>query len=92
MKEFWRLLFAPCSEISRHTSMHLDQELPWAHRVAIGLHYCYCKACRRYRRQIRFIREAFRALVDKAPPADALADLSLPPDARERIKHAIRQR
>ena len=72
--------------------MRLDRELPRAHRVAIGFHYWYCKACRRYRRQIRFIREAFRALVDETPPADALADVSLPPDARERIKHAIRQR
>lgn len=92
MKEFLRLLFAPCSEISRHTSISMDHELPRAQRAAIRVHHCYCKACRRYRRQIRFIREAFLTLRDGAPPTDALAEVSLPPDARARIKQALRQR
>ena len=91
MSEFLRLLFAPCSEISRHASISMEHELPRAHRIAIGFHCWYCKACRRYRRQIRFIREALRAFVDGGPPPDALAGLSLPPDARERIRRAIRE-
>jgi hypothetical protein len=63
----------------------------WARRFAVGFHIWYCKACRRYRRQIRFIREAFLAFMDGDAPADAHADVSLPPDARERILHAIRE-
>ena len=89
MKESLRLLFAPCSEISRQTSMRLDHELPRAHRAAIGVHYLYCKACRRYRRQIQFMRKALRQLVAGTLPADVLADFSLSPDARERIKRSV---
>ncbi|MHC4066698.1 MAG: hypothetical protein ACYSUI_19655 [Planctomycetota bacterium] len=92
MKEFLRLLFAPCSDISRHATISMDHELPRAHRVVVGFHIWYCNSCRRYRRQIRFIREAFLAFMDGAAPADAHADVSLPPDARERIRHAIRER
>ena len=60
MVEFLKLLFAPCSEISRRTSMLLDEDCPRAHRWAIHFHHVYCSACRRYRRQIRFIRQAMQ--------------------------------
>jgi hypothetical protein len=89
MKEFFRLLFAPCSEIGRHTSMAMDRELPRAHRIAIGVHYLYCVACRRYRRQIKLIREALRRLASDTLPEDALVDVSLPPAARDRIKRSL---
>lgn len=92
MKEFLRLLFAPCTEISRHTSMAMDCDLPRAHRVAIGVHYLYCTACRRYRRQIKLIREALQRLASDTLPEDALVAVSLPPAARDRIRRSLGDR
>ena len=89
MKQFLRLLFAPCSEISQRTSMGLDTTLPRSHRVAIGLHYIYCTACRRYRRQIKFIRQALKRLDADALPDESLTELSLPAASRDRLKRFI---
>ncbi|MCP4250021.1 MAG: hypothetical protein GY778_23515 [bacterium] len=92
MKEFLRLLSAPCTEISRQTSRSLDEPLPRSHRVAIRIHYLYCTACRRYRRQIEKIRQALQAAATDEPGAEALSDLTLPPAARERIKRTLTHR
>lgn len=92
MLEFLRLLFAPCSEISQHTSRELDAELTRSERIAICLHGMYCAACRRYRRQIRELRrilqqeDAIRRLAD---PSTCPTCLSA--DARERLKKALSQ-
>ncbi len=86
---FLGLLFAPCSEISLQTSMSLDTKLPRSHRIAIALHCCYCKACRRYRHQIYILREFLRASGEKPPLADGLAGISMSADARERIRKSV---
>lgn len=87
--EFLRLLFAPCKEISRRTSLSLDQPIPRSHHVAIRIHYLYCTACRRYRRQIRFIRDALRRFETGAVPEEAFVELSLPADARTRLQRFV---
>ncbi|MCH7814419.1 MAG: zf-HC2 domain-containing protein [Planctomycetes bacterium] len=92
MTEFLRLLFAPCSEISRQTSRSLDEALPRSHRVAIRIHYLYCTSCRRYRQQIEQIRQALQAAATDQPGADALSDVTLSPAARERIKRSLTNR
>jgi hypothetical protein len=91
VKEFLRLLFAPCSEISLRASTAMDHDLPRSHRVAVSFHCLYCKACRRYRRQIRFMRAALWALVSDAPLARILPDVSLSPEARDRLRRSIRE-
>jgi hypothetical protein len=91
MREFLKLLFAPCSEIARRTSLSLDQKLPRSHRAAIRFHYLYCTACRRYRRQIKFMREVLRALAGGQLADEALGGLGLPQPVRERIKRALTQ-
>ncbi len=92
MKGFWKLLFAPCSEISRHTSMALDEDLSRAQRLAIRLHYLHCTACRRYRRQIRLIRDAMRQAGSGAEPDETKSDVTMPSETRGRIKRALSQR
>jgi predicted anti-sigma-YlaC factor YlaD len=87
---FLRLLFVPCDEIAHLASRALDAGLPRYQRVAIAIHFAYCKACRRYRRQMLLLRRALRAFVDdlhnvEVPPA-------LTPEARNRLKRALRQR
>ena len=91
MREFLRLLLAPCSEISRQNSRGLDGKLPWSHRLAIRIHHLYCKACRRYARQIRFLRDAISKLDQDILPEEFPADTALPPEARQRIKRALQK-
>jgi hypothetical protein len=85
VKEFLRLLFAPCDPIARLVSESLDRPLPRSHRIAVQLHLLYCSACRRYRRQIRLIREALRGEEASAETAPGLSA-----DARRRIEDTLR--
>ena len=91
MMQFLRLLFAPCSEISRHASLSLDTELPRSHRFAIRFHTLYCKACRRYRQHIQFIRQALRRITTGESPADVASSATLSPAARQRILHHLHE-
>lgn len=77
-----------CREASRAQSEQLDHPLPRATRIGLWLHLIICKWCRRYGKQIRFLRETAHEhpgeLTEAAPQ-----QLSAP--ARERIKERLRQ-
>lgn len=86
--EFWRLLNAPCSDMSALISRSMDERLTRRERFAAGLHLLYCRACARYRRQLRLIREAtarFRAEVEgrstDQPATAGEAAAGAPPDS-----------
>jgi hypothetical protein len=88
----WRLLNGPCHDMSALISKSLDQKLPFWERFAYKLHLLYCRACRRYVQQIRWLRTALRktkddieGAVEKLPP-DALT-----PQARARILNRLRK-
>ena len=85
----WRLLNLPCDEIVRLVSLSLDQELPRAERLAVKTHLVYCKACRRYRRQINALRQAVRRYVEQPPIHPATPGMSLSSEARDRIKRSM---
>lgn len=87
----WRILTLPCDESTRLMSASLDQELPWSERVAFRLHAIGCGSCRRFFRQIRFLRAA--AEKSRGGPNDAAgnASLTLSPEARQRIEQAMRE-
>lgn len=92
MKKFlriWRLLNLPCDEIVRLVSLSLDEELPRAERIAVKTHLIYCKACRRYRRQINSLRIAIRRYLEQPPMHPATSGMSLSPQARDRIKRSM---
>ena len=87
---FWSKLKAGCAnlspdcrEASRAQSEALDHPLPLTQRVGLWLHLLLCKWCRRYGKQIRFLRTAAHEhhdeLTDSAPQ-------KLSVSARERIK------
>lgn len=86
---FWRLLNAPCRDMAALISAAQDRNLPWPQRVAVTLHLSYCKACRRYRRQIRLIRETLREFVSDLESAEVLSGPALGPEARERIQRRL---
>jgi hypothetical protein len=94
--KFWNKIQSACAEISpncreavRAQSEALDHPLPPARRFGLWLHLLICKWCRRYGRQIRFLREAAHehdeTLAEGAPQ-------NLSPEARERIKQHLREK
>jgi hypothetical protein len=75
-----------CRTASRAQSEMLDRPLSPSTRAGLWLHLLICKWCRRYGKQIRFLREAARdhpdQLTGAAPPG-------LSAEARERIKRSL---
>ena len=107
IREFWRLLNLPCEDMTALISRAMDAELPFRERFAYKLHLLYCRACRRYLRQVRVLREQLgriRQALDldagdpvasslETAPLDG-ADPSgprLPEAARTRIRENIRK-
>jgi hypothetical protein len=76
-----------CKEISELVSDSLDRDLPWYQRLQVRVHLLMCRLCSRFRRHLLLLRQAARQLPleDAAEPG-----ASLSPEARERIKRAIR--
>ncbi len=83
----WRILTLHCDEAARLASGSLDRPLPGHDRLALRMHLLVCRSCRRHRRAILALREvAGRLGAEVDPPVP-----SLPDDARERIKKALRE-
>ncbi len=89
--EIWRLLNAPCQDMTRLASLAMDTELPFWERFAVNLHFSYCRACRRYKKHIRTLREAVLRVGGQLDDQDGRgAELS--PEARRRIADALSSR
>jgi predicted anti-sigma-YlaC factor YlaD len=76
-----------CKEVSLLISQSYDARLTWRQRMAVRMHLLVCEACRRFARQMQFLRRAARAFADR--PREAAAGLSR--DAHERIRNAMRE-
>src|SRR5579875_1791991 len=87
LKAIARLLNLTCEDVAALASQELDRELSRGERIALSLHVVYCRACRRYRLQVLLLRDALARL---ASSADGVGP-TLPPEARERIKRALRE-
>lgn len=75
-----------CKDASHLISKTQDHALTLRERWGLKLHLFICANCRRFERQMRFLRQAMRTLRDNILP-DGGADLS--PQARERIRRAL---
>jgi hypothetical protein len=84
--EWLRLLNAPCRDITALLSKSLDTRLPLRERFAARLHVLYCKACKRFKKQTIFLRQAMRAATDSAALAEKYR---LTAAARARIARAL---
>jgi hypothetical protein len=71
-----------CRHITRLLSDTLDRRLSWLERLAVGLHLCGCRPCRRFRRAIRWLHAAL-----PAAPSDA----RLSARARARFQRAVEE-
>jgi predicted anti-sigma-YlaC factor YlaD len=86
LKKSLSALSPNCREASRLQSEALDRPLSPIRKVGFNLHLLLCKWCRRYGKQIRFLRCAAH---DPAHEEQLLPPQTLSADARERIKRRI---
>lgn len=83
-----RNLSPTCRQASRLQSEQLDHPLPTSQRVGLRIHLLLCRWCRRYGRQLGFLRNAVRVQDENSHlPENA----TLSSDARERMKRAVRE-
>ena len=93
--EFWLGRRLPtCQELTPILSQSLERRLTLRERLTLRLHFLICVYCARYLKQLRFMRHAVRAREAQPLADDAAADAtpSLTPEARERIRRALRER
>jgi hypothetical protein len=76
-----------CRQASRLQSETLDHKLPVLQHLGLRIHLLLCKWCRRYGRQIRFLRAAAHEHPDELVEP---ARQKLPEAARERMKQRLR--
>ena len=83
-------LWASCEKVSLSESESLDRDRSGLERLMVNAHQLACPACRRFRRQVRLLDAALARIRARREAGDRLPGLFLPPDARERIKTALR--
>jgi hypothetical protein len=75
-------LFPSCAETARRLSEAQDHPLSLGARCGVTIHLFLCRFCRRYRRQLMFLRSAYQSLNTEL---DETSDVRLSPEARQRI-------
>jgi hypothetical protein len=84
------LLTMSCDQASRLLSDGQDQPLCLTERTALRLHLYICRACRRYRRQLRILRDLIDRWRKKCSRDDFGSD-ELSDEQRNRIRKALRE-
>ena len=82
----FRTLLPTCRQASRLQSDALDKPVSLSRRIGLRFHLLLCKWCRRYGKQIRFLRDAVHDHPDELTEA---APRRLSPEARERLKRSL---
>ena len=75
-----------CKAATRLQSEALDRKLPLRQRFGLRVHLLLCKWCRRYGKQIAFLRKAAHEHPDELPEP---VPQKLSDEARERIKQRL---
>lgn len=84
-----KVLSPCCRDAARLLSESMDRRLPLAERVGLRVHLLLCGLCRRYGRQLVFLRrlvDVFTKSVE-SPASPAASELS--PEARARIRERL---
>jgi len=66
----------------------MDKDLSFIMRSKLRIHYLMCSFCKRYMKQLKYIRQVSREFPEKI---GSVSDASLPADVKERMKAALRQ-
>ena len=83
------VLTLPCEGAAAVASELLDGGTTQAERCAWRLHLLGCAGCRRFNRQLKFLRRAMARLRKRSSDEDVSIVLLLPSEARERISAAL---
>ncbi len=86
-KAIRQILTLRCEEADRLMSDSLDRRLTWSERVALKGHVAVCRGCRRARQQLLILRQTIRKSLEIA---SAAGDEMLSPEARDRIRQALK--
>jgi hypothetical protein len=78
-----------CKEVTYLVSESLDRKLPFLQRMGIRMHLLMCRFCSRFRRQLLLIARVSQ--VHSTHTAQFEPSFTLSPEARSRIKRAMRQ-
>ena len=78
-----------CREVTRLVSESLDRKMTLGERIGIKMHLWMCKLCPEVMKQMLFIRESMQLISIQEDPLSA--EVSLSPEARERITRALAQ-
>ncbi len=78
-----------CKQTARLVSLSHDKRLSWRERLGVRLHLLVCDACRNFRRQMLFLRDATRRFALEQPDTDNRLRLS--PGAIDRITRALKR-
>jgi len=78
-----------CKEATRLQSEAFDRPLRLRQRIGLRIHLLLCKWCRRYGKQIGFLRSVAHRYEEHEP---CLPPQSLRPEARERIKQCLQHK
>ncbi len=77
-----------CKDASRLISEGQERDLNLAERWGLRVHLWMCANCRRFERQIGFLRKSLRRVARDYEKDANLHDLS--PEARERIRRKLK--
>lgn len=77
-----------CKQATHLVSERLDRKLSRRERFALRLHVWLCNNCRRFERQINYIRQAVKR---GGREGHIPTDKSLAPDSMDRIRKALQQ-
>lgn len=72
-----------CNEVAERLSREQDEPDPRARRMGLRLHLLMCYRCRRYARQLQWLRENLRRALARASASRLSAS------ARERIRDRL---
>jgi hypothetical protein len=86
IKSGCRTFLPTCRTASRLQSEALERKLSFSKRVGLALHLLVCKWCRRYGKQIRFLRAAAQECPDHLTEA---VPQKLSAEARERLRQRL---
>ncbi|MBL0714398.1 MAG: zf-HC2 domain-containing protein [Desulfosarcina sp.] len=79
-----------CRQVSQLVSESMDRPLPFFKNLMVRIHLRMCKYCRRFEQQLLKMREISRNINHHIETLES--PLSLPDEARERIRRRLRAR
>lgn len=82
-----------CKNATKLLSESLERTLPLSRRMGLKMHLLMCRFCARFEKQIKFMSNITRRHEKQCQEEDTPSPdfLSLSPEARERMKKALRE-